>query len=207
MEKSSLEYGWYYHIYNRGTNSETVYKELDNYVYFLSLYEKYIDPIADTLAYCLMTNHFHLVVRIKEERDIKTFSELHLFDDTEKIKTTGKKPNPSRQFGHLFNTYSKAINKKYNRTGSLFEHPFERRILDNEPYLRHSIAYTHENPVKARMVKTMAEYPWSSFCALISDKPTHVNKDLVMSIFGDKEYFLLYHSAIPSNPEFEEPPL
>ena len=71
MEKFSLEYGEYYHIYNRGNNGETLFKEVDNYSYFLTLYEKYIPSIADTLAFCLMSNHFHLVIKVKDEKDIK----------------------------------------------------------------------------------------------------------------------------------------
>jgi len=204
MEKTALDYGQYYHIYNRGNNSETLFKEYDNYPYFLSLYEKYIPPVADTLAYCLMSNHFHLVLKIKEEREIKSFSESHLFDENEKKIITDRKPTPSTQFSHLFNTYSKAFNQKYNRTGSLFEHPFERRFIDNEPYLQHVIAYTHNNPVKASIVSNMADYRWSSYNALVSDKLTRLDRELVMSVFGDKEYFILYHGNIPPMPEFDD---
>ena len=202
MEKSALEYGRYYHIYNRGNNSESLFKEPDNYRHFLSLYKKYIIPIADTLAYCLMTNHIHVVVRIKEENEIRSFEELHLFEKNKKGLKTDRKPTPSHQFAHLFNAYSKAINKHYNRTGSLFEHPFERRIIESEPYLQSSISYTHYKPVKARIVDTPSEYTWSSYNALISDKPTHINRELVMTIFGDKDYFILYHSDMPAIHEF-----
>ncbi len=195
MEKSSLQYGEYYHIYNRGNNSEMLFKEHQNHKYFLSLYIKYIEPIADTLAYCLMPNHIHFVVKIKEEKDIRCFEELQLFQERETIKTKGRKPIPSTQFSHLFNTYSKTINKQYNRTGSLFEHPFERRLIENLPYLQRCIAYVHNNPVVAHLVEAMEDYTWSSFKALKSEFPTHLNRDLVMSIFEDKEYFNLYHGS------------
>jgi len=104
MEKYSLDYGQYYHIYNRGNNSEKLFKELDNFYYFLLLYEKYITPIADTLAYCLMINHFHLVIKIKDERNIKSFSELHLYDENEKGIITDRKPTPSNQF-HIYSMH------------------------------------------------------------------------------------------------------
>ncbi len=203
MEKKSLEYGQYYYIYNRGNNGEILFREPDNYKYFLTLYAKYISPVSDTLAYCLMSNHFHFAIRIKEESEIKTFSELHLFDNNKKRLITDKKPNPSSQFAHLFDTYSKSINKTYNRSGSLFEHPFERKMIENEWYIQRSIAYIHENPVKARLSNTMAAYPWSSYTSLVSEKPTRLNRELVMKIYGGKEYFILYHGCIPSVPEFE----
>ncbi|GMQ79471.1 MAG: hypothetical protein BMS9Abin02_2068 [Anaerolineae bacterium] len=60
-----LQYGQYYHIYNRGNNREILFREQRNYPYFLKLYVKYIEPVAETYAYCLMSNHFHLMVRIK----------------------------------------------------------------------------------------------------------------------------------------------
>ena len=65
-----LEFGKYYRIYNKGLNSCKLFEETTNYNHFLSLYEKYIHPIADTYAYCLMKNHFHFLVRIKEEKEI-----------------------------------------------------------------------------------------------------------------------------------------
>jgi len=203
MEKSSLEYGQYYHLFNRGNNSETLFRESDNYTYFLALYAKYINTVCDTLAYCLMPNHFHFVIRIREESQIKTFSELHLFDNNKKGIITDKKPSPSAQFAHLFDIYSKSFNKMYSRTGSLFEHPFERRIIENEFYIQRSIAYVHENPVKTHLSKTMEEYQWSSYKALISVKPTHLNRELVMKIYGGEEYFILYHGSIPVLTEFE----
>ena len=67
----TIEFGRYYHIYNRGINSCNLFKENSNYEHFLYLYEKYITPIADTFAYCLMSNHFHFLVRIKDDNEIK----------------------------------------------------------------------------------------------------------------------------------------
>ena len=61
-----LQYGQYYHIYNRGNNGETLFREQRNYLYFLKLYAKYIEPIAETYAYCLLSNHFHYLVRIED---------------------------------------------------------------------------------------------------------------------------------------------
>jgi len=66
-----LQHGKYYHIYNRGNNREDLFSTPDNYLHFLRLYEKYILPVADTFAWVLMKNHFHLLVKVKEENEIK----------------------------------------------------------------------------------------------------------------------------------------
>jgi REP element-mobilizing transposase RayT len=65
-----LTFGSYYHIHNRGINSCNLFKNSENYVYFLNLYDQYISPVADTFAWVLMPNHFHFLVRIKEENEI-----------------------------------------------------------------------------------------------------------------------------------------
>jgi hypothetical protein len=64
----ALQPGQYYHIFNRGNNGETLFREQRNYPYFLSLYAKYIEPVAEIYAYCLLKNYFHLLVRIKDWR-------------------------------------------------------------------------------------------------------------------------------------------
>jgi REP element-mobilizing transposase RayT len=60
--------GRYYHVLNRGNNRENLFIEERNYAYFLQLYGKYISPIADTFAYCLLRNHFHLLIRVKDDK-------------------------------------------------------------------------------------------------------------------------------------------
>ena len=67
---SPLLYKTYYHIYNRGTNGENIFNEERNYEHFLNLYEKHIEPVAETFAYCMLRNHFHIMVRIKSEDEI-----------------------------------------------------------------------------------------------------------------------------------------
>ncbi len=70
---TALRCGGYYHIFNRGNNRETIFREQRNYYYFLKLYEKYIPLVADTFAYCLLPNHFHFLVRIKDEQDCQSY--------------------------------------------------------------------------------------------------------------------------------------
>ncbi|MEQ8627311.1 hypothetical protein [Ekhidna sp.] len=71
---SPLQPETYYHIYNRGINGEDIFKKEGNYDYFLLKYTRYINPIADTFAYCLLKNHFHLLIRTKSEEEIQTIN-------------------------------------------------------------------------------------------------------------------------------------
>ncbi|SHF99593.1 hypothetical protein SAMN05444274_11740 [Mariniphaga anaerophila] len=70
MGPVSLEYGQFYHIYNRGINGCNLFRESENYEYFLHLYDKYVSPVADTFAWVLMRSHFHFLVRIRKEEEI-----------------------------------------------------------------------------------------------------------------------------------------
>lgn len=128
------------------------------------------------------------MVRIKDKNEII---------ESELTYTTTEKPKviePYRQFSHLFNAYTQSINKRYNRTGSLFETNFERKLVSTEKYFQRLIFYIHNNPVHHGLVKQMSLYPWSSYQSIISDKPTMVKRAEVLEVFCDKENFILYHN-------------
>jgi putative transposase len=185
--KQPILHGNYYHIYNRGNNGIDIFLEKENYYHFLRLYAKYIDPVAETYAWCLLKNHFHILVRIKDKTEI---------EQKELTYTTTDKPkviDPSRQFSHLFNAYTQAVNKRHHRTGSLFENTFERKLVSSEKYFQQLIFYIHNNPVHHGFVKKMCLYPWSSYETVISDKPTKLKRGEVIEVFGDVENFLAYH--------------
>ena len=187
-QKQPILHGNYYHIYNRGNNGIDVFLENESYNHFLRLYAKYIEPVAETFAWCLLKNHFHILVRIKEKSEI--IEDELSYSTTEKPKVV----DPSRQFSHLFNAYTQAINKRHNRTGSLFETTFERKVVTNEKYLQQLIFYIHNNPVHHGFVKQMSLYPWSSYDTVVSDKPTKLKRTEVIEQFGNKENFIFYHN-------------
>jgi REP element-mobilizing transposase RayT len=177
--------GNFYHIYNRGISSCNLFKEPDNYEYFLSLYDKYISPVADTFAWVLMPNHFHFLVRLKEEPEVAAF-------------TPDRVSNPVRggaspSFSKLFNSYAQAFNKRTGRHGNLFERPFKRKIIDNEGYLKQVILYIHNNPVHHGFCSHPMEYPWSSYLTCISIKPTKLHRDRVMGWFDNQANFKYLH--------------
>jgi REP element-mobilizing transposase RayT len=183
-----LEKGNYYHIYNRGNNSGDVYFDAESYYHFLRLYDKYISPIADTYAWCLLKNHFHILVYLRLDNEIE-FEKLE-YSTIENLKDI----EPSKQFGFLFNAYTQAINKKFNRTGGLFEKPFERKLITSDTYLKNIIHYIHNNPVQHGFVKQMSLYPWSSYDSIISDKPTKLKRKEIIAIYGGKDEFIEYHN-------------
>jgi putative transposase len=91
-----LEPDHIYHIYNRGINGENIFKEERNYAYFLTKYAQYIEPVAETFAYCLLKNHFHIAIRTRSEAEIVDF---YLKKKTKILQNTtnsiGKVLNPN----------------------------------------------------------------------------------------------------------------
>lgn len=180
----SLEYDHYYHIYNCGINGGNIFKETGNYSYFLQLHKKHIGPVAETFAWCLIPNHFHFLVRIKNIAAT----------NPSRVPNPGRVNKPPHQyFSNLFNAYAQAINKRFNRHGNLFEKPFKRKLVNELRYLQQLVVYIHTNPVHHGFVDDFRNYPWSSYSVLISNKPTFIKREQVLSWFEDKDNFTLVH--------------
>ncbi|MFZ4706171.1 MAG: transposase, partial [Bacteroidales bacterium] len=160
-----------YHVYNRANGNENLFYIPDNYDYFLQKYIQYIHPIAETFCYCLMPNHFHLLIRIKSEDELLNLTGLKNIN----ANLTGLKNLSgllSQQFSNLFNSYSKAINKQQGRKGSLFIRPYKRKNIDSTFYLRKLVQYIHFNPIEAGLCYEPSKYKYSSYSALLSDSKT-----------------------------------
>lgn len=179
---------YYYHIYNRGNNREDLFRTPGNYQHFLHLYEKYIFPVAETFAWVLMRNHFHLLVKVKPPEgevvdiDLKGLQNL-----------SGQRDSATQAFSNLFNAYAKGFNKMFSRTGSLFEKPFHRKVVTSERYLRQVIIYIHHNPQNHGFVNNFRDYPWSSYGSILSVKPTRLSRDEVLGWFNNKGNFVEVH--------------
>jgi putative transposase len=190
-----LVHGGYYHIYNRGNAGENLFREHRNYGYFLTQYAKYIEPVAETFAYCLLRNHFHLLVRIRDEQTCQVSKDL-----------TGlaKSLNPSQPFSNLFNSYTKSINVAYGRTGNLFQRPFGRIRVTNHKYFSDLVRYIHLNSQKHGFVSDFREYPYSSYQALCSTKPTRLQRDVVLAWFGGDDNFQTAHNQTLDEMQIKE---
>ena len=189
MKTVPIEYGKFYHIYNRGINGCNLFHENENYEHFLYLYDKHAAKVTDTFAWVLMTNHFHVLVRIKSVKELN----LQGFKNLEGLKGTTRN-FANQQFANLFNAYTKSINKRYRRTGSLFEHPFKRIPVTKNEQLKYLVYYIHHNPIHHGFFEHFLEYPWSSYLTMVSPKKTKLNRKEVLEWFENKTYFKEYHS-------------
>ncbi len=139
---AKMESGAFYHIYNRTNNDEIAFKSNENYPYFLEKIEKYLPECLEIWAYCLMPTHFHFLVKVKEGFDT-TYIE--------------------KQMGLLQMSYTKAINKRHNRHGSLWQQRFRRVLQRENHWIMRTLCYIHHNPIHHNYTKEYNEWQYSSY--------------------------------------------
>ncbi|HEX7584070.1 MAG TPA: hypothetical protein VF373_05240 [Prolixibacteraceae bacterium] len=178
-----FEQGHLYHIYNRGNNSQIIFFNRENYLFFLDKIRKYILPHADILAWCLMPNYFHLMIHLSDAM-IRTDSEGFTLSET-LTEHSGKSRSINVSIGIILRSYTRAIQKQQKISGSLFQKEtksicltqpeglspswfqscFGAIINISNPeidYPQFCFNYIHGNPVKDRLVKLPEEWEFSS---------------------------------------------
>ncbi|MCJ8164515.1 transposase [Pontibacter sp. E15-1] len=184
QEIVKLEPSRYYHIYTRGNNKETIFKAPDNFNLFLQLFKKYIAPYAATYAYCLLPNHVHFLICVNEAESLTVY---------DPVTQKPFKIDLQRQFSHLFNAYTKTINTRYGRTGSLFQERFKRKEVTSELYFTRLIQYIHFNPQHHGLIDVFSEWPYSSYHSLLSKSKTLLQRETVIAWFGGSAEFRKFH--------------
>lgn len=180
-----LAEGNIYHVYNRGNNKQQIFFSNENYLYFLKNIHKTIGTSCDILAWCLMPNHFHLLI--------------HANQNTVQQIADGSFPRQqfSQQIKQLLSSYTKAINKERNFTGSLFQQKTKAVCVTDKDcnYSRTAFHYIHQNPIKANLVKKMEAWEYSSFLDYAGLRNGKLcNKDLAYTLL-DLDEVNLYEES------------
>ena len=137
--KPRIEIPGYYHIVNRGVDRMNIFRHRDDYEYFEELMCLSLKNYGITLHnYCLMSNHYHLLIEITQANLSKFMRQLNM-------------------------NYAIYFNKKYKRTGHLWQGRFKSWYVTDEAYLYTLMCYIEQNPLKAGMVEKLEEYPYSSY--------------------------------------------
>jgi REP element-mobilizing transposase RayT len=146
MEKPrNFEIDTYHHLYNRGAGKQKIFFDENDYKFFVKKLKEYKQKYSiEILSYCLMPNHFHIFIH-------QTTAELL----------------GSKFIGNLTNSYTKSINKKYKRSGVLFQGRTKNKIFYNEDDFKRVVKYILLNPVKTGLVKKFDEWKYSSAKELI----------------------------------------
>ncbi len=144
-----------------------------------------------------MGNHFHLLIKLRSRQELE--NNLHSY----KTITALGRDRINQQFSNLFNAYTKAFNKKYKRTGSLFQKGFHRKPANTQNYLIQAVLYIHNNPVHHDFVKKIEDYKWTSYHGFFGKQEIELNKLEVLDWFDDLENFIYMHQKKSSEFNFE----
>jgi putative transposase len=174
-----LERNNFYHVYNKTVGNEKMFSRNENYIFFLEKYKKYITPVADTYAWCLMPNHFHFLIRVKGEG---------------KETLRGFETLVGLQFSHLFNSYAQAYNKQNNRSGSLFKNRFKRKKITDDYYLRQLVLYIHYNPIIHKLCDNINDWKFSSYPAIVNGEDGFLKRKEILEWFESKDNFIFCHN-------------
>jgi putative transposase len=162
----NFEKGYVYHVFNRGNNGEKLFYNHSNYEFFIEKLDYHILPFADLLAWCLMPNHFHLMINVNREMIFSI--------------------SLNQSIGKMLSSYARAINVQEGRTGSLFQQHSKALCLNHNEKLKPSwqktfgvskinswdeksdypkicMDYIHLNPIHAGIVINIEDWKWSSY--------------------------------------------
>ena len=160
-----------YHVMLRGINHQQIFEDQYDYIQFTKILYELI-PISqyELHAYCLMTNHVHLLIRINGESLAQFMKRLEV-------------------------RFVIWYNKKYSRSGHLFENRYKSEPVEDEGYYLTVTRYILQNPVKAGLCKHILDYPWSSVSLYFSQNPGLITTHLLRQYINTKRMFLNYMTA------------
>ncbi len=191
--------GHIYHVYNQGNNKEKIFFEIENYLFFLKKIVYHICPYADILAWCLMPNHFHLLIKVKDK-----------YPSPPKLENLEKRVDfLNRNVGSLQGSYTQAINKKYKWSGSLFRSRTKAKSVSENRKSRDNYAlncffYIHQNPIRSKLVKRMEDWEYSSFRDYAGFRNGNLcNRDLALDLLNlprnANEFYKISLQTVPEH--------
>lgn len=200
--QADFEEGEMYHIFNRSNNKESLFLNDGNRFFFLKRYKDLLSPFLDTFCWNLLSNHFHLLARVKPESVILAFlqkqpkTNLTITENKFIEKKILLSELLEQEFKRFFQSYALAFNKMHGRSGNLFYKPFKRIKIEKDEQLTKVIIYIHANSMKHGIEKDFTKYRWSSWQTIISDKPTLLLRNEIIEWFGNLETCIKVHKEM-----------
>ena len=202
-QKDYFDHGGIYHIYNKVVTGRKLFETDIDYYDFLRRYQKYLSPYFDTYAYCLIPNHYHFLVKVKEPENIDVSLEKTI---AAKKYTNGEELINfflENQLSRMFSGIAIKYNKRSGREGALFKEGTKRVELKTESRVIYQLCYIHHNVIHHHLAKKYNAWKYSSYLAYLSDKNSHIDKNSILELLGGIDVFLQLHKnfRLESNPD------
>ena len=177
-EARKLSESGFYHIVFRGINHQNIFEEEQDFEYMLEIFKKLKQEMQFEIhAYCLMTNHVHILLKESQTGDISTILK------------------------RLLTKYVMEFNKKYQRSGALIGSRYKSKVVEVDEYFIPLIIYIHQNPLRAGIVKKLENYKYSSYCEYLGERK-FVNVQLSLEMLGKKEWIKAHQQLVEN--KFQE---
>ncbi|MEM1271429.1 MAG: hypothetical protein AAGI08_15400 [Bacteroidota bacterium] len=176
--------GQFYHVYNQGNNRENLFTSIEHFHRFLDTFKLYLGHYVDTFAFCLMGNHFHILIRIRDAESIHQAAHIDGMIAHDTTALPAPEALVSERFRRFYISYAKYFNLKQCRKGSLFLKNFRRELVGTEPYLLYLVYYILSNPKKHGFVDDFRTYQFSSLTDTFGSAPTWIARDELLDWFG-----------------------
>ncbi len=153
----------WYHVMNRGRRGEDTFSDKKDFTTFLSVLQEVSEVFhLRVAAYCLMSNHYHLLVQTPEG-------------------------NLSRSMCHINGVYTQRYNRRHQIDGQLFRGRYKSILVEEDSYLLELSRYIHRNPVRVKKCESVEKYPWSSHQGYVSStkKWSWLHKRFLLNMFAD----------------------
>jgi putative transposase len=193
-----------YHVFNHAVHNNNLFVKDTNYQYFLQQLIKHTNPVCQLYAYCLMPNHFHLLIRIKDEDSIvQYYHQRKLSKNPEykpleiDLKEFDYHDFVMQQFQNFCNGYVQAFNRMFERKGALFLDFIKRRQVKNEKYFTKLIHYIHYNPIHHGFCKDLHSWQYTSFHLFLDNRVTKLEREYVLEWFGGQKEYTEFHKLTP----------
>ena len=182
-----------YHLFSRAVGNEILFRNDENYRYFLLKLKQHTNDVCKVYAYALLPNHFHLLVKIEDEKEvIKCYEQKKnkLFN----VVNDSISDFIMERFSNFLNGYTKAYNKMYARKGALFLDYLKRsKAIDNFDFTAF-IFYIHKNAVHHGYTNKIGDWKFDSYQSFLSSNPSSLLREELINFFGTKEAFINFHN-------------
>jgi putative transposase len=192
----------YYHVVCKAIAGKLLFHSVENKCFFLRRYKELVVPFLRTLAYHLLDNHVHLIVKTlpveiitevlqQQAADTITKTQARFLDTMQKELLYHELIE--QQFNRLFISYARSLHIQLNVSGHLFSRPFKWIAIESEAHLQQAIIYVHANEQKHGLRKDFTQSCYSSYQAILARKQDIVAADYVMDFFGSREAYRQIH--------------
>ncbi len=191
----------FYHIYNHSVSDKNIFNSQKDSEDFIIKFYRYLDCVFDVLAYCLMPNHFHFIVRVKEKVDVLKLTKNEISQASQKLHNDKFELNDFilDQFRRFFSSYAISYNKRNSQSGQLFLKRFKRvELIGNR--INYMVCYVHHNPIHHNFRKDYESWKYSSY-RLYMENHKNLSRLIDFNVFENRKDFINSHNIFKLDKE------